>query len=124
MLQACVSPASDMLNNRFVEISPTLQSIDGIWTGTMGPYLMTFKIKGDGTGYSCYSYGTAEVLEKLKVSQDMMYLSDGTRLKVEEINKNSLVVKNIYLGLNKSFKFIGDEKLDNASPYCAKALKQ
>lgn len=123
LLQACVSPTNDMLNNKFVEVSPTSQTITGVWTGTMGPYLLSYKINSDGTGYSCYSYNTAEVTSKIKINNDMIYLSDGTRLKIEKITNSDLLLKNFYLGLNKNYRFIKDDDFKNASDYCQKALK-
>ena len=60
-LASCASPVGDMLNNKFVSITPQAapKSLVGIWTGSMGPYLTSFSFKDDGYGVFCYSYGTA-----------------------------------------------------------------
>jgi len=122
-LAGCASPVNDMLNNKFVSITPQAapQSLVGIWTGNMGPYLTSFTFKDDGYGVFCYSYGTADAIHRVKYSNNIIYIQDGTKLEIEETNNDLLVVNANYFGGNKS-TFYKDEDLKEASQYCAGKL--
>ncbi len=120
-LVGCISPSGDMLNNNFTTIVPTDNSLNGYWSGNNGPYLVTFKFNGDGTGLMCSSYGDSNTLEKLKVSNGVMYMQNGLKQTITKNTKDDLVLKVSYLG-SATFNYKPDPKLTNASPYCEKNL--
>ena len=122
-LVGCVSPMDDMLNNKFTSISPTDTSLKGFWSGNNGPYLMTYKFNGDGTGLVCYSYGTANSLEKLKIANGVIYMQDGSKQQIMKSTETDLILKVNYFG-SATFRYKPDTKLINASPYCEQSLKQ
>jgi hypothetical protein len=122
-LAGCASPLNDMLNNKFVSITPQLtpESLVGIWSGNMGPYLTSFSFRGDGYGIFCYSYATADVTQKVKYSNNIIYIQDGTKLEIEVSTNDLLVVNANYFGSNKS-TFYRDKDLKEASQFCGKEL--
>lgn len=122
-LAGCVSPVGSMLNNNFVSIAPQKapEALIGIWSGNMEPYLTSFSFKSDGYGVFCYSYGTADVIQKVKYSNNTVYIQDGTKLDVETVSTNSLVVNANYFGGNKSI-FYKDQSLKEASQFCSSKL--
>lgn len=122
-LVGCASPVDDLLNNEFVSITPQKapQSLVGIWSGNMGPYLTTFSFKEDGHGDFCYSYGTADVVERIKYSNNVIYNQDGTKLEIISITKDLLVVNANYFGGSES-KFYKDNELKEASLFCSSKL--
>ncbi|WP_051326886.1 J517_1871 family lipoprotein [Aliagarivorans taiwanensis] len=122
-LTGCQSPIDDMLNNQFVSISPqaTPKSLVGNWTGNMGPYLTTFSFENDGYGVFCYSYGTANVIQKIKYATNIIYIQDGTKLELKSMDVNSFIANSIYFGGNES-TFYKDTALREASQFCASQL--
>lgn len=122
-LVGCASPVNDMLNNKFVTITPQIApaSLVGIWSGNMGPYLVSFSFKEDGYGLYCYSYGTADVIQKVKYSNDIIYIQDGTKLDIKISTNDSFVVNTNYFGGSKS-TFYKDKNLKEASQFCSSKL--
>ncbi|WP_049784509.1 J517_1871 family lipoprotein [Marinobacter adhaerens] len=122
-LAGCQSPMSDMMNNNFVAITPepVPEGLAGSWTGNMGPYLVTMKWQSDGHGLFCYSYGTADVLQKLKFSGGKIQIQDGTKLILKEQNPESITVYAPYAA-GKDTVLLTDPDYKNASGFCAKAV--
>jgi hypothetical protein len=122
-LAGCQSPMSDMMNNNFVAITPQQvpEDLAGSWTGNMGPYLVTMKLQPDGYGLFCYSYGTADVLQKIKFSSGKIQIQDGTKLILKDQNPESITVYAPYAA-GKDTLLYTDPDYKNASGYCAKAL--
>ncbi|WP_414727853.1 J517_1871 family lipoprotein [Zhongshania aliphaticivorans] len=122
-LAGCQSPMSDMMNNNFVAITPESvpAGLAGSWTGNMGPYLVTMTWQSDGYGLFCYSYGTADVLQKVKFSEGKIQIQDGTKLILKEQNPESITVHAPYAA-GKDTVLYTDPDYKNASGYCAKAL--
>ncbi|QCF24830.1 J517_1871 family lipoprotein [Hydrocarboniclastica marina] len=122
-LAGCQSPMSDMMNNNFVAITPepVPDGLVGSWTGNMGPYLVSMKWQSDGHGSFCYSYGTADVLQKVKFSEGTIQIQDGTKLILKEQNSESITVHAPYAA-GKDTILYTDPDYKNASEYCAKAL--
>lgn len=125
-LAGCVSPASDMMNNQYMVVQPSPQSFSGYWTGNIGPGLITLKVNKDGTGLYCESAGNDvnTRLYQVKITQDMVYLSNGTRIKIDSIDNNNANLKNIYLGMNIQYKLYKDDALTMSAPLCKKQLIQ
>lgn len=122
-LVGCASPVDDMLNNNFVSVAPQVapDTLVGIWSGNMGPYLTSFSFKVDGHGIFCYSYGTADVVQRVKYSKNVIYIQNGTKLEIKENTKDSLVVNANYFGGSES-KFYKDKDLKEASQFCSNKL--
>lgn len=55
------------MNNNFFEHMPIAIDFGGIYSATMGPYILTYKIANDGTGLSCYYQNGTVVLHKMKI---------------------------------------------------------
>lgn len=123
LLIGCQSPVNDMLNNNFVSIKSekTPDVFVGIWTGNMGPYLTTFNLKDDGSGVFCYSYGTSDVMQKVKYLNGNIFIQDGTKLEIESKNTNSFVAKANYFGGNET-TYYQDNNLREASQFCVDKL--
>lgn len=120
-LTGCVSPSSDMLNNNFTTILPNDKTLNGYWSGNNGPYLVTFKFNGDGTGLMCSSYNDKNTLEKLKINNGVIYMQNGLKQTILKSTNDELTLKVNYLG-SATFNYKPDPRLTNASPYCEKNL--
>ena len=120
-LTGCVSPSGDMLNNNFTTILPNDKTLNGYWSGNNGPYLVTFKFNGDGTGLMCSSYNDKNTLEKLKINNGVIYMQNGLKQTVLKSTETDLTLKVSYLG-SATFNYTPDTNLTNASPYCEKNL--
>lgn len=123
-LTACTMPTDDMLNNKFVSISPQpLGNVytESIWTGNNGPYLITLILHNDGTGVMCSSYQTRNSLEKTKYNDGILYDQSGGRTKLS-LNGNNLIGNSPYFGA-KTIIFYRDNDLKEASIYCKKAIE-
>lgn len=122
-LTGCQSPMSDMVNNNFVGTSPepVPSILESTWTGSMGPYIVSMQWKPNGYGLFCYSYGTADVLQKVKFTNGEFLIQDGTKLKLGEHSKDKMIVRSPYFS-GKDSVLYADSQLRNASAYCAKAL--
>lgn len=113
-----------MVNNNFVSILPSnSKGLSGVWTGNNGPYLTTYKFNQDGTGLMCYSYGTSNIVEKVKVYDDVVYLQSGIKQKVKTYTPDSLVLHSNYYGTNTTFKYVPDRDFSDASSFCSDQLK-
>lgn len=121
LLVACASPSGDMLNNQFTSIVAQPSNISGIWSGSNGPYLVTYKINADGTGLMCSSWQDKNTVSRIKVADGIFYGQDGLKQAITQASSNSLVLHTSYL-TGADYKYIPDPSLQNASPYCAKEL--
>lgn len=124
-LAGCQSPVRDMMNNNFVAIipEPVPEGLVGSWTGNMGPYLVSMKWQTDGHGSFCYSYGTADVLQKVKFSENTIQIQDGTKFLLKEQNSESITIYAPY-AVGKETILYTDPDYKNASAYCAKAFNK
>jgi hypothetical protein len=116
--------------NFFLAITPepVSEGLEGPWTGNIGPFLVTMKLQSDGYGLFCYSYGTADVLQKAKFSEGAIQIEDGTKLILKEQKPESITVyaTTVYTtyGTDKDTMLYTDSDYENASGYCAKALNK
>jgi len=120
-LVGCISPTLDLANNNFTNIIPSNSSLSGNWSGSNGPYLVTYKFNGDGTGLVCSSYNDKNTIEKIKIVDSVMHMQNGLKQTIVKSDENELVLKVPYFG-STVFKYRPDPKLINASPYCEKNL--
>lgn len=122
LLTGCAAN-SDMTNNNFpaISVAPTPTEVIGVWTGSMGPYLTTMKFESSGNGLMCYSWNGKNTVARIKYDGSQIRISDGTRLDIEDFNKDIMVVKaNYYMGSN--FTLYKDDDLKSADPYCVKNI--
>lgn len=122
IITGCASPSADMMNNNFTNIIPKDSALRGYWSGSSGPFLVTFKFNGDGTGLMCSSHNGKDVIEKLKIADGVMYMQNGLKQTIIENTNTSLVLKINYFG-SATFKYSPDPQLTNASPYCEKNIQ-
>lgn len=126
LLSACASSLSDMQNNKFTTLvaAPAPKTIQGVWSGNMGPYLMSIKIKEDGNALMAYSYGTNNVLSRAKYQPDgKLYIQDGSKVDVSANAPDELNVKNPYL-FGQTSKFRRDEQLQEAPLFAVDELRK
>lgn len=124
LLVGCQSPIDDMINNKFTSITPenpSQQSV-GLWTGSMGPYLVTIKLNQNGTGNFCYSYATSDVNQKIKFSNNQIYIQDGTKFSLEGVDRNSIQLNAKY-GFGQKTTLYSDNNFKEASSFCADKLR-
>lgn len=123
LLSGCASVSSDMANNNFPLITAQKPSdnLIGIWTGSMASYLATLQINDDGTGTLCYSWGTANVEQKVKYQAGVVHIQDGTSMSVENVSTEQLVLKSDYF-TGTQFTYVVDDNLTEASSFCSSVL--
>lgn len=113
---------NELLSGKFSAITPKSTNLSGYWSGSGGPWLVTVKFNSDGTGLMCQSYNGKDILDKIKVVDDVIYNQNNLKLKVVSKTDDKLTLKaNYYMGA--TFNFTTDPLLKNASPYCESALK-
>ena len=126
MICSCASPLGDMQNNRFTSLvaSTPAKEIQGLWSGNMGPYLMTIKIKEDGNSLMAYSYGASNVLSRAKYQPDgKLYFQDGSKVELVANSPNELSVKNPYL-FGQTSKFLRDDQLKEAPLFAVEEIRK
>ncbi|MFW1765922.1 J517_1871 family lipoprotein [Acinetobacter bereziniae] len=121
-LTGCVSPVTEMTNNNFTNVQATNKTLNGVWSGNNGPYLVTIKFNGDGTGLMCASYNGKDTLEKFKVNDRTVYMQNGLKQTIVNHTDSLLALKVSYLG-GATYQYKPDNSLLNASPYCEKEFK-
>ncbi|WGO87976.1 hypothetical protein QFB56_14670 [Acinetobacter pittii] len=121
-LGGCVTPATQMLNNNFSEVQPKVPSTTGIWTVSIGPGISTIKLESDGTGVLCEETSGHVVLNKIKYSDNMIYVQNGMTLKVATLNKDQLEAKTTLSAFNQNMLYKADNDLKSASLKCSKEL--
>lgn len=124
VLSGCVaSPASQMLDNKFLDVQLTPPSTSGVWTTAAGGGLATIKLNSDGRGVMCQDNGRNLIVHQLRNSNDIIYNQSGTSLKVISIDPKLLVTKTTLSAFNVTLQFKGDNDLSLASPACLEKLK-
>lgn len=123
VLGGCVSPATQMMNNKFLDVEVTSPEASGVWTTAAAGGLSTIKLNEDGTGVMCEDTGHSTNVYQLRNSNNLIYVQNGMSLKKMVINKESLNVKTTLSAFNIDMKYKGDDELRLTSPRCAKELK-
>ncbi|MDN8087543.1 hypothetical protein QZJ90_17455 [Acinetobacter baumannii] len=121
-LVGCVTPATQILNNNFSEVQPKSPNATGIWTVSIGPGISTIKLDGDGTGVLCEDTSGHVVLNKIKYSDNMIYVQNGMTLKVAALSKDRLEAKTTLSAFNQNMIYKADNDLKSASLKCSKEL--
>ncbi|MCZ2968127.1 hypothetical protein NYY93_13785 [Acinetobacter baumannii] len=113
---------TDMMNNQYMSVIPTSTDLNGFWTGNNGPYAVTYSFNKDGTGLMCSSWNGKDSIEKLKVNGNEIIVQSGLKQTIKIKTDSKLELKVNYYG-GGSYQYSPDPNLQNASPYCEKALR-
>lgn len=120
MISGCAGSYYDVMDNRFIETVKMPPPVDyiGLWSGTYGPMILTFKIESDGSGIVCSSQSNSNTIYKMKYNNKNLYFQNGGNVALE-LSVNSLIA--IYpwlLGAQPKVKMLRDNLLENAAPFC------
>ncbi len=124
-LAGCATGLEPMLDNRYMEVSAEAvpKGMAGAWTGTLGPYLLTFVLNQDGTGLSCGSWHKHSSTGRVKYRGGVLYTSDGGALLANLVGDTLvLTMKERPAPMPADHKFVRDDGLKEAAPYCKKEL--
>lgn len=118
----CVTPATQMINNKFSEVQPSIPSVSGIWTISIGPSISTIKLDSDGNGILCDDTNGHVVFNKVKYVNNMIYIQNGMALEVKLLNKDILESRITLSASTSNMVYKADNDLKSASLKCAKEL--
>lgn len=118
----CVTPSTQMINNKFSEVEPSTLSVSGIWTISIGPSISTIKLDSDGNGILCDDTNGHVVFNKVKYANNMIYIQNGMTLEVKRLNKDILEARLTLSASNSNMVYKADNDLKAASLKCAKEL--
>jgi hypothetical protein len=118
----CVTPATQMINNKFSEVQPSIPSVSGIWTISIGPSISTIKLDSDGNGILCDDTNGHVVFNKVKYVNNMIYIQNGMTLEVKLLNKDILESRITLSASNSNMVYKADNDLKAASLKCTKEL--
>ncbi|WP_375038460.1 J517_1871 family lipoprotein [Acinetobacter sp. RW6] len=118
----CVTPATQMINNKFSEVQPSIPSVSGIWTISIGPNISTIKLDSDGNGILCDDTNGHVVFNKVKYANNMIYIQNGMALEVKLLNKDILESRITLSASTSNMVYKADNDLKSASLKCAKEL--
>ncbi|MDS7931126.1 hypothetical protein RMB13_16930 [Acinetobacter sp. V102_4] len=118
----CVTPSTQMINNKFSEVQPSTPSVSGIWTISIGPSISTIKLDSDGNGILCDDTNGHVVFNKVKYANNMIYIQNGMTLEVKLLNKDILESRITLSASNSNMVYKADNDLKAASLKCAKEL--
>ncbi|WP_127491725.1 J517_1871 family lipoprotein [Acinetobacter calcoaceticus] len=122
LLSGCVTPATQMVNNKFSEIQPSTPSVSGVWTVSISPGISTIKLDSDGNGILCDDTSGHVVFNKVKYANNMIYIQNGMTLEVKLLNKDILESRITLSASNSNMVYKADNDLKAASLKCAKEL--
>lgn len=118
----CVTPATQMINNKFSELQPSIPSVSGIWTISIGPTISTIKLDSDGNGILCDDTNGHVVFNKVKYANNMIYIQNGMALEVHLLNKDILESRITLSASTSNMVYKADNDLNATSLKCAKEL--
>ncbi|MDA3557827.1 hypothetical protein MKL42_10045 [Acinetobacter sp. AOR15_HL] len=122
LLGGCVTPSTQMINNKFSEVQPSIPSVSGIWTISIGSSISTIKLDSDGNGILCDDTNGHVVFNKVKYANNMIYIQNGMTLQVKLLNKDILESRITLSASNSNMVYKADNDLKSASLKCAKEL--
>jgi len=122
LLGGCVTPATQMINNKFSEVQPSIPLVSGIWTISIGPSISTIKLDSDGNGILCDDTNGHVVCNKVKYANNMIYIQNGMTLEVKLLNKDILESRITLSASNSNMVYKADNDLKATSLKCAKEL--
>lgn len=122
LLSGCISPTTQMVNNKFSQMQPTTPSVSGIWTISIGPSISTIKLDSDGNGILCDDTNGHVVFNKVKYANNMIYIQNGMVLEVKLLNKDILESRITLSASNSNMVYKADNDLKATSLKCAKEI--
>lgn len=122
LLGGCATPSTQMINNKFSEVQPSMPSVSGIWTISIGTSISTIKLDSDGNGILCDDTNGHIVFNKVKYSNNIIYIQNGMTLEVKLLNKDILKSRITLSASNSNMVYKADNDLKSASLKCAKEL--
>ncbi|MEO4079528.1 MULTISPECIES: J517_1871 family lipoprotein [Acinetobacter] len=121
-LSGCVTPTTQIINNKFSEVQPSIPSVSGIWTFSIDPNISTIRLDSDGNGILCEDTSGHIVLNKVKYANNMIYIQNGMVLEVRLLNKDILEARTILSASTSNMIYEADDDLKAASLKCVKEL--
>lgn len=122
LLSGCVSPTTQMANNKFSEVQPSTPPVSGIWTISISPSISTIKLDSDGNGVLCDDTSGHVVFNKVKYANNMIYIENGMILDVKTLNKDIIEARTILSASSSNMIYKADNDLKVASLKCVKEL--
>ncbi|MFA2970073.1 hypothetical protein KWE21_05555 [Acinetobacter pittii] len=122
LLGGCVTPTTQIINNKFSEVQPSMPSVSGIWTFSIDPSISTIRLDSDGNGILCEDTSGHIVLNKVKYANNMIYIQNGMVLEVRLLNKDILEARTILSASTSNMIYEADNDLKAASLKCVKEL--
>lgn len=122
LLSGCVSPTTQMANNKFSEVQPSTPPVSGIWTISISPSLSTIKLDSDGNGILCDDTNGHVVFNKVKYANNMIYIENGMILDVKTLNKYIIEARTILSASSSNMIYKADNDLKATSLKCAKEI--
>lgn len=122
LLSGCVSPTTQMANNKFSEVQPSTPPVSGIWTISISPSISTIKLDSDGNGVLCDDTSGQVVFNKVKYANNMIYIENGMTLEVKLLNKDIFEARTILSASSSNMIYKADNDLQAASLKCVKEL--
>ncbi|MBJ8433431.1 J517_1871 family lipoprotein [Acinetobacter pittii] len=122
LLGGCVTPTTQIINNKFSEVQPSIPSVSGIWTFSIDPNISTIRLDSDGNGILCEDTSGHVVLNKVKYANNMIYIQNDMVLEVRLLNKDILEARTILSASTSNMIYEADNDLKAASLKCVKEL--
>ncbi|MBJ9935909.1 J517_1871 family lipoprotein [Acinetobacter pittii] len=122
LLGGCVTPTTQIINNKFSEVQPSMPSVSGIWTFSIDPNISTIRLDSDGNGILCEDTSGHVVLNKVKYANNMIYIQNDMVLEVRLLNKDILEARTIFSASTSNMIYEADNDLKAASLKCVKEL--
>lgn len=122
LLSGCKSPTTQMVNNKFSQMQPSIPSVSGIWTISIGPSISTIKLEADGNGILCDDTNGHVVFNKVKYANNMIYIENGVILDVKTLNKDIIEARTILSASSSNMIYKADNDLKAASLKCPKEI--
>lgn len=122
LLGGCVTPTTQIINNKFSEVQPSMPSVSGIWTFSIDPSISTIRLDSGGNGILCEDTSGHIVLNKVKYANNMIYIQNGMVLEVRLLNKDILEARTILSASTSNMIYEADNDLKAASLKCVKEL--
>ncbi len=122
LLGGCVTPTTQIINNKFSKVQPSIPSVSGIWTFSIDPNISTIRLDSDGNGILCEDTSGHVVLNKVKYANNMIYIQNDMVLEVRLLNKDILEARTILSASTSNMIYEADNDLKAASLKCVKEL--
>ncbi|MFW6713618.1 J517_1871 family lipoprotein [Acinetobacter pittii] len=122
LLSGCKSSTTQMVNNKFSQMQPSIPSVSGIWTISIGPSISTIKLEADGNGILCDDTNGHVVFNKVKYANNMIYIENGMILDVKTLNKDIIEARTILSASSSNMIYKADNDLKAASLKCPKEI--